>query len=160
MLRRLATTSAPTATVLIRVMVGAVFVSEGMQKFLFPDQLGSGRFAKIGLPAPGILAPFVGGCEITAGTLVLVGLGTRAAAIPLLAIMCVALASTKWPILRDRGFWAAAHEARTDWSMLLGSLYLLIVGAGPGSLDARLCRRGLGGTSRVTSPRSAPDGPE
>jgi putative oxidoreductase len=157
MLRRL-TTSAPAATVLIRLMVGAVFLSEGIQKFLFSDQLGSGRFAKIGLPAPAILAPFVGGCEITAGTLVLVGLGTRAAAVPLLAIMCVALASTKWPILRDRGFWDAAHEARTDWSMLLGSLYLLIVGAGPWSLDALLSRPGVAASSRRASRTGPPDG--
>jgi uncharacterized membrane protein YphA (DoxX/SURF4 family) len=140
MLRRLLTTTAPTTIVLIRLMVGAVFLSEGIQKFLYPDQIGSGRFAKIGLPAPDILGPFVGGVEITAGTLVLLGVGTRLAAIPLIVIMCVALATTKWPMLRDRGFWAAAHEARTDWSMLLGSLFLLIQGGGPWSIDARLSK--------------------
>jgi putative oxidoreductase len=140
MLRRLLTTTAPTTTVLIRLMVGAVFVSEGIQKFLYPDQIGSGRFAKIGLPMPDVLGPFVGSVEIIAGTLVLLGVGTRLAAIPLMVIMCVALATTKWPILLDRGFWAAAHEARTDWSMLLGSLFLLIEGAGPWSLDAKRSR--------------------
>jgi putative oxidoreductase len=138
MLRRLLTTTAPTTTVLIRLMVGAVFVSEGIQKFLYPDQIGSGRFAKIGLPAPDVLGPFVGSVEITAGTLVLIGLGTRLAAIPLIVVMCVALATTKWPILLERGFWAAAHEARTDWSMLLGSLFLLIEGGGAWSIDAKL----------------------
>jgi uncharacterized membrane protein YphA (DoxX/SURF4 family) len=140
MLRRLLTTTAPTTTVLIRLMVGAVFVSEGIQKFLYPGQIGSGRFAKIGLPSPDILGPFVGSVEIMAGAFVLLGVGTRLAAIPLIVIMCVALATTKWPILRDRGFWAAAHEARTDWSMLLGSLFLLIQGGGLWSLDARLSK--------------------
>jgi putative oxidoreductase len=87
MLRRLLTTTAPTAAVLIRLMVGAVFMSEGIQKFLFPTEIGSGRFAKIGLPAPEILAPFVGSVEVIAGGLVLLGLGTRFAAVPLLVIM-------------------------------------------------------------------------
>jgi putative oxidoreductase len=136
--RRLLRTIAPTATVLIRVMVGAVFLSEGIQKFLFPEELGSGRFTKIGLPAPEILGPFVGSVEIIAGTLVLLGLGTRLAAVPLLIVMSVALATTKWPILVEQGFWGAAHEARTDWSMFLGSLFLLIEGGGPWSIDARL----------------------
>jgi putative oxidoreductase len=71
---------------------------------------------------------------------VLLGLGTRFAAVPLIVVMCVALATTKWPILVDRGFWAAAHEARTDWSMLLGSLFVLIEGAGRWSVDAKLSR--------------------
>ena len=140
MLQRLLGTTAPRTTTLIRLMVGAVFVSEGIQKFLFPEQIGSGRFAKIGLPAPEVLGPFVGGVEITAGTLVLLGLGTRLAAVPLITIMCVALSSTKWPIFVERGFWAAAHESRTDWSMLLGSLFLLFEGGGAWSIDARLAR--------------------
>jgi uncharacterized membrane protein YphA (DoxX/SURF4 family) len=76
--------------------------------------------------------------------LVLLGLGTRLAAVPLITIMCVALGSTKWPILMDRGFWAAAHESRTDWSMLLGSLFLLLEGAGPWSMDAKLSRTARG----------------
>ena len=134
-------TSAPRATILIRLMVGAVFVSEGIQKFLFPDQLGAGRFLKIGLPMPDTLGPFVGTFEIACGSLILLGLFTRIAAIPLLIIMSVALATTKWPMLADQGFWFMAHESRTDWSMTLGSLYLLIVGAGPWSLDARIGSR-------------------
>jgi hypothetical protein len=80
-------------------------------------------------------------CEIVSGTLVLLGLGTRLACVPLLTVMAVALATTKWPMLVNRGSWTAAHEARTDWSMTLGALFLFIVGAGPWSLDARLSRR-------------------
>ena len=140
MLRRLLKTDASTAVVLIRLMIGAVFVSEGIQKFLFPDQLGTGRFTRIGLSAPEVLAPFVGAVEIACGALLLLGLATRLAAVPLLCIMTVALATTKYPILMDRGFWAAAHEARTDWAMFLGSLFLLMVGAGPWSVDTWLSR--------------------
>jgi putative oxidoreductase len=136
MWQRITHTSAPAAVVLIRLMVGAVFLSEGLQKFLFPDQLGVGRFLKIGLPMPDLLAPFVGIFEIVCGSLVLLGLMTRLAAIPLIVIMAVALTTTKFPMLADQGFWSMAHEMRTDWSMLLGSLFLLIAGAGPLSLDA------------------------
>jgi len=87
---------------------------------------------------PEIMAPFVGGVEIVCGTMVVVGLLTRVAAIPLIIDMVVAIASTKIPILMGKGFWAMAHEARTDYSMLLGSIFLLVVGAGPWSIDARL----------------------
>ena len=132
---------APAATVLVRLIVGAVFLSEGIQKFLFPDALGVGRFMQIGIPAPHVMAPLVGVVEIVGGALLLVGLGTRLAAIPLVIDMLVAIGSTKVPILLSNGFWAMAHEARTDWSMLLGALFLLLVGAGPWSLDARIGRR-------------------
>ena len=93
----------------------AVFLSEGIQKFLFPEAQGVGRFSKIGIPAPEFLAPFVGVCEIACGVYFLLGLLTR--------------------------FWNMAHEARTDWAMLLGSVFLLIVGAGPWSVDDRISRR-------------------
>ena len=137
-LRRLMWTDAPATVILIRLMVGTVFLSEGIQKLLFPDQLGAGRFLKIGLPAPEVLGPFVGGFEIACGVLVLIGLVTRLAVIPLIVIMLVALTTTKLPMLAAQGFWHMAHESRTDWSMLLGSLYLLRTGAGAWSVDRRL----------------------
>jgi putative oxidoreductase len=132
---RLTASHAPAATILIRFMVGAVFLSEGIQKFLLPDQVGAGRFAKIGLPAPEVLASIVGATEITCGALLLMGVLTRLAAVPLIVIMLVALATTKVPILLERGFWAMAHDSRTDYSMLLGSIFLLIVGSGPWAVD-------------------------
>jgi putative oxidoreductase len=134
---RLFASHAPAATVLVRLIVGAVFLSEGIQKLLYPAALGVGRFTQIGIPAPHVMAPFVGVVEIVCGGLVLVGLLTRLAAVPLIITISVAIVTTKVPILA-KGFWAMAHEARTDWSMLLGALFLLIVGAGPWSLDARL----------------------
>lgn len=133
--------SVHSAVPLIRLMVGAVFLSEGVQKFLFPAEVGAGRFAKIGLPEPELLAAFVGGTEIICGALVLAGFMTRLAVLPLLAIMFTALWTTKLPILMDKGFWKMAHEARTDFSMVMGSLFLLLVGAGAFSVDAWMRRR-------------------
>ena len=141
---RVVTTSAPAATVVVRLLVGGVFVSEGMQKFLFPGALGVGRFIKIGIPAPTVMAPFVGVVEIVCGVLVIAGLLTRVAAVLLIIDMLVAIATTKIPILIKSGFWAMAHEARTDYTMLLGSIFLLLVGAGPLSIDARLAGRRQG----------------
>ena len=130
------TTRAARAIVLVRVLVGWVFLSEGIQKFLFPDTLGVGRFVKIGVPWPHVMAPFVGTAEILCGTLVLVGLLTRLAVIPLLAVISVALYSTKIVTFAKLGFWGTLHEARTDVSMLLALVFLLLVGGGSWSLDA------------------------
>lgn len=132
---------APRPVWLIRLLVGFVFVSEGIQKFLFADTLGVGRFVKIGIPAPEVMAPFVGVIEIVCGLLVAVGLLTRIASIPLVIDMIVAMASTKLPILAKSGFWPMAHEARTDVSMLLCSAFLILVGSGELSLDAKVRSR-------------------
>ena len=153
-MRWLFPTKAPAATVLIRLLVGGVFLAEGIQKFLYPSEFAVGRFAKIGLPAPQITAPFVGACETICGALVILGLLTRLAALVLSIDICVAILSTKisvllghaiWgfslPNLPRYGFWSLMHEARTDFSMWLGSLVLLVVGAGKLSIDAALARR-------------------
>jgi putative oxidoreductase len=125
------------AILLIRVLVGWVFVSEGIQKFLFPDSLGVGRFVRIGIPWPQVMAPFVGVVEIVCGTLLLIGLITRLASIPVLIDICVALYSTKIVTLAKNGLWSTLHEARTDVSMLLGLVFLILIGGGTLSLDAR-----------------------
>jgi|ERR1019366_1324131 putative oxidoreductase len=127
--------------ILIRLMMGWVFMSEGIQKFLFPDALGVGRFTRIGIPAPQFFAPFVGLVEIVCGALLIVGLLTRLASIPLLINILVAIATTKIPMLSKAGFWGMMHEARTDFCMLLGLIFLLIVGSGTLSFDERLSRR-------------------
>jgi len=129
------------AVLLIRILVGWVFLSEGVQKFLFPDSLGVGRFVKIGIPWPQVMAPFVGVVEIVCGALLLVGLITRLASIPLLIDICVALYSTKIVTLAKNGLWSTLHEARTDLSMLLGLIFLLLVGGGTLSLDATFLRK-------------------
>jgi len=128
---------AKKAILFIRILVGWVFLSEGIQKFLFPEALGVGRFAKIGIPLPQLMAPFIGVTEIICGALLIVGLFTRLACVPLLIDICVALYLTKIVTFTKNGFWDTLHEARTDVSMLLGLVFLLIVGGGTLALDAR-----------------------
>jgi putative oxidoreductase len=138
MLKKIIQTDSSKTTLLIRLMVGAVFLSEGIQKFLFPAIRGAGRFEKIGLPAPEFLGSFVGGFEIVCGALILLGLFTRLAAIPTLIIMLVAIATTKTEVLANQGFWEMMHGSRTDWAMLLGSIFLIIKGGGWGSVDGKI----------------------
>jgi uncharacterized membrane protein YphA (DoxX/SURF4 family) len=135
MFRKIVSTDNASTTMLIRLMVGAIFLSEGIQKFRFEDTLGSGRFARIGLPSPEFLGPFVGSFEIICGALALVGFLTRLASIPLITIMLVAIATTKAEVLVNEGFWEMMHGSRTDWSMLLGGIFLLIKGGGRWSVD-------------------------
>ena len=127
-----------TPTLICRMVVGLVFVSEGVQKYLFPDALGSGRFAKIGFSDPSFWAYFTGAFEIVCGILILIGLITRLAAIPLLIIMAVAFITTKYPILIDKGLLAMAHEYRTDFAMTFLLIFLLIYGGGKYSIDKKI----------------------
>lgn len=151
MLQKFLRTDDNRATILIRIMVGGVFLSEGMQKFIYPVVRGVGRFEGMGFPAPDFFANFVGGFEILAGLIILLGLLTRAGALVTLIIMSVAIIVTKIPIafgqsfgpfvlreLSTYGFWGMAHEMRTDFAMWLGSLFLLIKGGGRWSLDRML----------------------
>lgn len=131
------------AVILIRILVGWVFISEGIQKFLFPNALGVGRFEAIGIPLAKFAAPFVGFVEIFCGALLIVGIFTRLAALPLLAVILTAIGTTKIPELFhvNQGVWFMLHDARTDFSMLLGLLFLLIVGPGPVSISG--ARQGI-----------------
>ena len=142
------------AIILIRILVGWVFFIEGVLKFLWWNDLGVGRFAAVGIPVPAASAPLVGAVEIICGAVILAGLFTRIAAIPLLLDIFVAILSTKVPIWLGRGYWRFAlpslkhygflsmlHEARTDFSMVLGLIFLVIVGPGSLSVDALRDRR-------------------
>lgn len=140
MLLKIIQTDNSKTTIIIRFIVGLVFLSEGIQKFLFPIIRGAGRFEKIGLPSPEFLGSFVGTFEILCGILILIGLFTRLASIPILIIMIVAIATTKTEILTSDGFWQMMHSSRTDWAMLLGSLFLLIKGGGNWSVDKLLIK--------------------
>lgn len=141
MFQKIIATDQSKTTILIRLMVGGVFVSEGIQKFLFPLIRGAGRFEKIGLPSPEFLGTFVGATEIVCGLLILIGLCTRLASIPLIIIMLTAFATTKSEILAQKGFWEMMHGSRTDWSMLLGNIFLLIKGGGYWSADGAMSKQ-------------------
>jgi putative oxidoreductase len=139
------------STLVLRAAVGGVFLVSGATKFLFDNQ-GAGRFAKIGFPAASEVASFVGATEIACGALLVVGLLTRLAAVPLAIDMVVALATTKVPLLFGAGpepvaapprtgFWAFAYQARLDATMLLACVYIVAIGAGLWSIDALRARR-------------------
>ena len=168
-------TRAPGWSILVRLLVGlVVFFPEGIQKLAFPDILGAGRFTNIGIPYPNLMGPFVGMVETICGALIILGLFTKLASIPLIVIMIVAIVSTKIPILLGHdlwifhlpkisryGFWSMAHEARADFDMLLGSIYLLIAGRRrvvarrrfePRSSPAASLRRVLHHVTRANAP--------
>jgi len=142
MLKKIIGTNHAHSTIIIRLIVGIVFLSEGIQKFLFPAIRGAGRFEKIGLPFPEFLGSFVGAFEILCGVLILVGLLTRLASIPLVVIMLVAFVTTKSEVYLERGFWELLHGSRTDWAMLLGSIFLFVEGAGKWSIDFKIMSDG------------------
>lgn len=124
---------------LIRLVVGLVFVTEGVLKFLHPADFGVGRFTAIGLPYPNLLAPFVGAVEIVAGLAVALNLVAGDAALLLLAVILTALVTTKLPILLGHpvgpfslsklpryGLLPFLHEARLDLSMLFALVAIAI----------------------------------
>lgn len=141
MFQKIIQTDSSKTTIIIRLMVGAIFLSEGIQKFLFSEIVGAGRFKKIGFDNPEFWAQFTGFFEILCGGLILAGFLTRLATIPLLSIMLVAFITTKYPILIDKGFWIMAHEYRTDFAMTLGNLFLLIKGSGNWSTDFKILNK-------------------
>ncbi|REL24252.1 DoxX family protein [Rhodohalobacter sp. SW132] len=153
-LKPLFVTKPDKSVILIRFLVGIVFFAEGLQKFIYPELRGAGRFESIGIPFPEFSGYLVGGLEVVCGLLVLAGFITRFAVIPLIAIMITALFTTKLPILLGTGFWGFAlrdlehygflsmmHESRNDLAMLIGSIFLWIKGGGRWSVDIHLFSR-------------------
>jgi putative oxidoreductase len=127
-------------SIFARIIVGLVFLTEGIQKYLFPALLGTGRFEKIGFTDPSFWAYFTGTFEIVCGTLLLLGLLTRLASVPLLIVMLTAFVTTKWPLLIHKGIWVMMHEYRTDFAMTLLLIYLLLYGAGKFSIDSKISK--------------------
>ncbi len=140
MKRLLGAASELASPIFIRLSVGMIFFTQGILKYTDPH-MGVLRFTRIGFPDPGLTAHFVGTFEIACGLLVLVGLLTRLASIPLLIIILTAIATTKIPELRraDQGFWFMVSDARNDFAMAMGLLFLLSVGGGSWSLDSLMC---------------------
>jgi len=150
-MQKLIKTDFSKTTVLIRLMIGLIFLLEGIQKFLYPTMRGVGRFEKMGFPSPEFFGTTVGLFEILASLLILFGIFTRVGAMITLIIMLVAIVVTKIPIafgesfgpfvlreLSTYGFWSMAHEMRTDFAMWIGSFFLLIKGGGQWSIDLKL----------------------
>lgn len=129
---------APASILLIRLAVALIFFTQGILKYTDPH-MGVVRFAKIGFPHPYFTAHFTGTFEIVCGALVLLGLWTRAAAVPLLIVISTAIVTTKIPELfrANQGFWFMVSDARADFAMFCSLLFLIAMGGGAWSLDAR-----------------------
>jgi len=153
----------PSATILLRLMAGGVFLWEGILKFVYVNQ-GVGRFTKIGIPAPSAMATFVGVLEIVGGVLLITGLLTRLIAVPFIIEMVVAMLSTKIalylgtsplplpPAPPQVGFWAVLHEIRSDYAQIMTVIFLLIVGPGRLSIDALMVRTRREGRQTLLNP--------
>ena len=133
----------PASILLIRLAVGLIFLTQGILKYTDPN-MGMVRFTKIGFSHPYFTAHFVGTFEIICGSLVLLGLWTRAAAVPLLIVISTAIATTKIPELfrANQGFWYMVSDARTDFAMLCSLIFLILLGGGSWALDARRSSNG------------------
>ena len=137
---RILNTGDDNKIIFIRFLVGFIFISEGIQKYLFVEMLGPGRFIELGFSNAIFWAYFTGAFEIFCGTLVLFGLLTRLASIPLLTIMITALITTKLPLLVAKGFWTFAHEYNKDFALTLLLIMLIIYGGGKWSVDLRILK--------------------
>ena len=131
-------TQGPASISLIRAAVGLIFLSQGILKFTDAN-MGVSRFTRIGFPHPYFTAHFVGTFEIVCGSLVLLGLWTRAASVPLLIVITTAIATTKLPELfrAGQGFWYMVSDSRTDFATFCSLLFLILAGGGDLSLDGR-----------------------
>jgi putative oxidoreductase len=152
--------SAPKATLALRLMAGGVFFWEGLLKFVYTNQ-GVGRFTKLGMPLPELLANATALLEIGGSLLLMAGLFTRFISVPFIVEMVVAMLVTKVslylgtsplpmpPAPPQLGLWAVLHEIRSDYAQIMTSIFLLAAGPGPWSLDAWLARRKGAGAKRA-----------
>jgi uncharacterized membrane protein YphA (DoxX/SURF4 family) len=136
-------TESSRSILLVRIAVGLIFFTQGILKYIDPN-MGVVRFTRIGFPYPYFTAHFVGAFEVLCGLLVLLGLWTRLVSIPLLIVIATAIATTKVPELfrANQGLWYMVSDARTDFAMFCCLLFLISVGGGSWSLDARSARGG------------------
>ena len=142
LISRLIRTDKDSKMTVIRLIVGLVFISEGILKYKLIQWMGPGRFELLGFSHAAFWAYFTGAFEMTCGLLVLSGFLTRIASVPLLTIMIVAFITTKIPLLMEKGFWTFAHEYNTDFALTLLLMILLIHGSGRWSVDRKIAEGG------------------
>jgi putative oxidoreductase len=120
----------------LRLSLGAVFVTSGWGKLHNLDQVTS-FFTELGIPFPAAQATFVSAVELVGGTLILFGLFTRFAAVPLMVTMVVAILTAK----RSEITGIFSLFGFNEFTYFAGFLWLLVAGAGKASLDALLFGR-------------------
>jgi putative oxidoreductase len=121
----------------LRVVLGITFIMHGGQKlFVFGFDGVSGAFAQMGIPAPGLLGPFVAFVEFFGGIAVTLGLLTRLAALGIGATMVVAILA----VHLEAGFFNPGGF-EFPLSLLASAATLVITGAGAFSLDGLVAQR-------------------
>jgi len=138
--------------ILIRIFAGLTFLGEGILKFIYPS-MGVMRFTLLGFPLPEFTAYSIGILEIVGGICLLLGLFNNLFALLFAGEMVVAFLSTKitmWsgtsplplpPVPPQAGFWAVVHESRSDYTLFLTMIFLMIVGPGKLALDSILAKK-------------------
>lgn len=126
--------------ILIRLIVGLIFLSEGIQKYLIVSVVGPTFFQESGFNNPMFWVYLAGSFEILCGILIMFGFLTRLASIPLLTIMITAFITVKLPLLSSRGFWTFLHEYNIDFSLTFLLILLIIYGGGKWSVDSKILR--------------------
>jgi putative oxidoreductase len=119
-----------------RLTLGWVFLQSGWGKLHNLEKV-TGFFGSMGIPAPQVLAPMTAFFEFACGILLLVGLATRVASLPIIAIMTVALATAKKGEIHE----LSDLFGQSEYLYICLALWLGAYGAGPISADAVIARR-------------------
>lgn len=126
-----------TATLLLRLGIGLTFFFAGLGKVLGGTDGVAGFFGSLGIPLPGIMAPFISYLELLGGIALIVGVLTRVFSLLFVADMAVALLLVGIPAaLGAENLPAGWSELRTELLLLVGSLALALLGPGRFSIDA------------------------
>lgn len=130
--------SISAALLVLRVVIGAVFIAHGAQKLFFYGFAGtSGSFAQMGVPLPDLAGPLVGLIEFVGGIALVLGIATRIAAVLLAIDMIVAVFLVHLPF----GIFAADGGYELPLALIGGAVAVILAGAGRYSLDAVVVTR-------------------
>jgi Predicted membrane protein len=135
----------------VRLSLGSVFIGTGWGKLHSLGQV-TNYFTELGIPFPAIQAPMVSAVELVGGTLILLGLFTRFAALPLMVTMLVAIVTAKRPEIEG----IRSLLAFDEFLYFAGFLWLLVSGAGKASLDALIFGRKSGLPRPLLRPGAMP----
>lgn len=124
------------APLVARITLGVLFISTGWGKVHDLDKV-TGFFTELGIPAPHLNAVMVSFVELIGGSLLLLGLASRLAALPLLASMAVAILTAQ----RENVHGLPDLFGLVEWTYLALLLWVAFAGPGKASLDHLLTNK-------------------
>ncbi|HYQ42188.1 MAG TPA: DoxX family protein [Polyangiaceae bacterium] len=116
-----------------RITLGVLFVSTGWGKVHNLAKV-TAYFGELGIPFPGLQAPMVSFIELIGGALLIVGLASRFAAVPLMGSMAVAILTAQ----RENVHGLPDLFGLVEWTYFALLLWVALVGPGKISLDRLL----------------------